>query len=292
MRILSDFDGVWTDQAGEAQAIQRAFARDAAPLVGLSGDEAFEQFLSFYRATLAQPAENGWWPRGHLTAFVDEDELLATGAVAHWLDRGEVGDPGALGDAPDRWRQGIRRGGFENVEALANQSFGPAMRKYLESGAHGLVPEAREVVDELRRQGRDLVVVSNSPTPKLAAMFAAIGVQEEGGVRFVGDARKWWIEDPGPTMSVAGRIVHLDRPLYREILLAEEPSLVIGDVASLDLSMGSALRARGELSADMRLLLRCPGEAPAWAREQTEHGPEERLIDAIVPSIRALLEIA
>lgn len=289
MRILSDFDGVWTDQAGEARAIQRAFAREAAPLVGRSEDEAFGEFRAFYQSTLEEPSKNGWWPRQFLTAFVDEDELLATGAVSHWLDRGE-GDPERLGDAPNRWRQGIRSGGFESVEALANQSFGPAMKAYLESGAHRLVPEARAVVDELRAQGSDLIVVSNSPTAKLAAMFAGIGVGESDGVRFVGDARKWWIENPEPTALVAGRAVHVDRPLYREILLDVRPDLIIGDVASLDLAMGSALREEGALAPDLRLLLRHPGEAPAWAREQTAHAPAARLVDKIVPSIRALVE--
>ena len=289
MRILSDFDGVWTDQAGEARAIQQALAREAAPLIGLTEDEAFDDFRSFYSATLADPANNGWWPRGYLTAFVDEDELLATGAVSHWLDRGE-GDPDVLGDAPDRWRAGMARGGFDGVEDLANRSFGPAMREHLESGAHGLVPEARDVVDELRRMGHDLVVVSNSPTPKLAAMFAGIGVEECSGVRFVGDARKWWIEDSGPTMTVAGRTVHLDRPLYRKILLEEKPDLIIGDVASLDLAMGSALRAKGELSKDVRLLLRSGGSPPQWAREQSTHAEGQRLVDEIVPSIRALVD--
>ena len=32
-RILSDFDGVWTDQADEARAIQRHYAHDAAPRI-------------------------------------------------------------------------------------------------------------------------------------------------------------------------------------------------------------------------------------------------------------------
>lgn len=290
MRILSDFDGVWTDQAGEARAIQSAFAREAAPHVGRSEEETFTEFRAFYRATLEEPSKNGWWPRQFLTAFVDEDELLATGAVSHWLDRGE-GNSETLGDAPDRWRQGIRGGGFDSVEALANQSFGPAMKAYLESGAHGLVPEAREVLDELRRQGRDLTVVSNSPTAKLAAMFAGIGVGETNGLRFIGDARKWWIESPEPTAMVAGRAVHVDRPLYRKVLLDVKPDLVIGDVASLDLAMGSALRKEGALAQDLRLLLRHPGEASAWAREQTSHAPAERLVDEIVPSIRALVEL-
>ena len=71
MRILSDFDGVWTDQRGEAAAIQAAFAREAAALMGVDEGQASEEFRGFHRRTLEDPASHGWWPRGYLSAFVD-----------------------------------------------------------------------------------------------------------------------------------------------------------------------------------------------------------------------------
>lgn len=285
MRILSDFDGVWTDQRGEAAAIQAAFAREAAELMAIDEQQAVEEFRAFHARTLEDPASHGWWPRGYLSAFVDEDELLATGAVGWWLDH----DP----DLPEaqRWLEGIRAGGFERAEDLVNQSFGPAMRAYRDEGEHRLVPEAREVAEGLAAKGVELVIVSNSPTEKLQAMFAAAGLDEGPLLRLVGDARKWWIEGPEPRRTFHGRPVHLDRPRYHEILGQERPDVVIGDVASLDLSTPASMRANGELGSDLRLLLKGHGKASSWATSQVELDPDARLVDEVVPSISSLLEL-
>ena len=284
MRILSDFDGVWTDQSGEAAAIQAWYADEAAKLIGIDRREAREDFASFRAATLADPARHGWWPRGYLTAFVDEDELLATGAVSYWLDN--CGDD----DRAKRWLAALEAGGFENAEAFGNAMFEPAMRDYRARGAHSLVPEAEEVVGALRARGVDLVIVSNSPTDKLESMFAEAGIAGGDGLRFVGDARKWWIASHEPTLDVGGRSVHVDRPLYRSILEEERPDLVIGDVASLDLAAPAAMRREGALSKELRLLLRDHAVASPWARSQVDQSIDERLVDQVVPSITALLQ--
>lgn len=285
MRILSDFDGVWTDQRGEAAAIQAAFAREAAALMGVEEEDAAEEFRGFHRRTLEDPASHGWWPRGFLSAFVDEDELLATGAVGRWLDT-DADLPGA-----ERWLSAIRAGGHERAEDLVNESFGPAMRAYRDEGEHRLVPEAREVALGLAGRGIELVIVSNSPTEKLRSMFAAEGLEEGPLLRLVGDARKWWIEEPEPRRTFHGREVHLDRPRYREILGRERPDVVIGDVASLDLATPAFMRASGDLGDDLRLLLKGHGKASTWATSQVELAPEERLVDEVVPSISALLAL-
>ncbi|MEL6713337.1 MAG: hypothetical protein AAFP86_06160, partial [Planctomycetota bacterium] len=141
MRIVSDFDGVWTNQAGEAEAIRAGFARDAAALMGVPETRARAEFDGFLARTHAEPHLHGWWPRGHLTAFVDEDELLATGAVSVWLDRA-TDDPVAA-----RWLDALRAAGHETAEDFANQQFGPAMRAHRRTGQHRLVPEARAVLD-------------------------------------------------------------------------------------------------------------------------------------------------
>ncbi|MEM9380126.1 MAG: hypothetical protein AAGB93_09290 [Planctomycetota bacterium] len=279
MRILSDFDGVWTDQADEARAIQRHYAHVAAPLVGLPPDEAEADFATFLVATLDRPEEHGWWPRGFLTAFVDEDELLATGAVSRWLDDG--------GEHPraDAWREGLRRGGYESVEAFGTVQFEPAMRAFRAARGHSLVDGARELCEALRARGDDLVVVSNSPTWKLAQMFAEAGVDEGEGVRFVGDARKWWIESPEPSREVHGRRVHLDRPFYRDVVADLDPDVVIGDVASLDLAIPAALRADGTIRSSTRLVLRRNERSSRWALEQTGLERDERLVDEVVDSV-------
>lgn len=286
MRILSDFDGVWTDQAAEARFIQRRLALAAAPILGIEIDEAVADFDAFLAATLAAPGENGWWPQGFLTAFVDEDELMATGSVCRWLDAGGDG-----GQAAERWRVALRAAGYASVQDFGSEQFEPAMRAFLEREEHRLVPEARETVQELRAAGIELVLVSNSPTEKLRAMFDAIGVHEGDGLRLVGDARKWWIDGADPQWYVAGRRVHLDRPYYREIVARERPDLVIGDVASLDLAVPAMLRAEGVLDSAARLVLRRGPRSSAWATGQVDLAPDVRLVDEVVDSVAELTGI-
>lgn len=284
MHILSDFDGVWTDQAGEAAAIQATYAREAAKLLGIPEDEAWADFQAFRQATLADPAAHGWWPRGFLTAFVDEDELLATGAVSYWLD--EHGDH----PAAERWLGAMVKAGYENAQDFGNRQFGPAMLAYRAEGTHRLVDEARDVVEGVRARGDTLVIVSNSPTEKLRAMFEEAGLPEAEDLRFRGDARKWWIDEPEPRPEYAGRQVHLHRPIYEEVLLEQDPDVIIGDVASLDLAMGAAMRASGALKPGLRLLLRGHDAMSSWAAEQPQLPRDERLVDEVVDSITALVE--
>lgn len=283
MRILSDFDGVWTDQAAEAAGIQAWYVREAARIMGLEASDAQEEFGAFLEATLSAPDRHGWWPRGFLTAFVDEDELLATGAVSYWLDHhGE-------GEAAERWRTSIRCAGYETTEAFGNAHFEPAMRHHQAHGGHRLTDDANEVVETLRRRGDDLVIVSNSPTEKLESMFESAGIVD--GVRFVGDARKWWIDENEPSISVAGRRIHVDRPRYRAILERERPDLVLGDVVSLDLALPAFMRSTGELPKNLQLWLREHPRASTWAKELVgESGAGVPVVDRVVPSIRALIE--
>lgn len=286
MKILSDFDGVWTDQAGEARFINESFVQEVSRDLDLPEAVARAEFEGFLRAAHEAPDQHGWWPRGFLTAFVDEDELLATGAVCRYLDDG--------GDAPGaaRWREGIREAGHPSAHDYGSEKFGPAMRTYLQDHGHRLVDGSRELCETLRRAGVELVIVSNSPTTKLQKLFAEAGVEEGDGLRFVGDARKWWVENEEPRSEYAGRRVHLDRPYYREILTREQPDLVIGDVASLDLAMPAAMRVEGTLGASTQLVLRqSPGSA-RWAVEQTSLEQGERLVDRCVPSVLDLAALA
>ena len=286
MKILSDFDGVWTDQAGEARFINESFVKEVSRDLGFPEAAARDEFEGFLRAAHEAPDQHGWWPRGFLTAFVDEDQLLATGAVCRFLDDG-CDAPGAT-----RWRDGLRAAGHHSAHDYGSEKFGPAMRTYLQDHGHRLVDGSRELCDSLRARGVELVIVSNSPTSKLQKLFAEAGIQESDHLRFVGDARKWWVEKGEHRSVYAGREVHLDRPFYREILEREQPDLIIGDVASLDLAMPAAMRVEGSLGASTQLLLRQSEGSARWAVEQTTLDRSARLVDRCVPSVLELAEVA
>lgn len=288
MRVLSDFDGVWTDATREALWIRDDFARRAAELMGVSRDRASEEAEAFLAAARAEPAINGWCPRGHLAAFVDEDPAVATGSIAHWLDaRRDEGS--ALHDVAERWRRGLAEAGFVTVEAFGFDHFPTAMRRFRDEQGHSLVPGAADRVRAFASRGHELVVVSNSPREKLVRMFADAGVAESDSVRFVGDARKWWIGDPTVTLEIGSRTVLVDRPDYRAIVERVQPDVVIGDVPSLDLAVLPEVRSRSGESDRPAAVLHRHEHTPSWALEQPALPRGERLVDAVVDRVEDVL---
>ena len=121
-------------------------------------------------------------------------------------------------------------------------------------------------------------------------MFEEIEAPEGDWLRFVGDAQKWWIEDPAPRWTIGGRTVHIDRPKYRAILEKIQPDIVIGDVPSLDLAAPAVMRNEGALPARLRLIMRRNQRSSPWALEQVKLRHGERLVDVVVDSITALCE--
>ena len=274
-KLLSDFDGVWTDQASEALAVRASFVDEVARLLAQARLEVERDFEAFYRAALADPSDNGWAPGGELTAFVDEDPLLATASVAGWLDRG-----GAHPRA-EVWRRGLFAAGFPTAHDLANACFGPAAARHRAEGGHQLVPGARAVLDELTALGVELVVVSNSLASKLTALFVDAGIDPERDVRIIGDAGKWRLGDGRDLSEIGARYVRLDRPQYRRVLELERPDLVVGDVLSLDLALPSMLRFAGVLDPALQLALRKHAHTPVWTLDAHRIGVFDHVIESV-----------
>jgi FMN phosphatase YigB (HAD superfamily) len=285
MRLLSDFDGVWTDQTEEARVVREAFVAAVARAQGQDLDQTQREYESFLGEILAQPHHNGWAPHGRLTAFVDEDPLLQTSSVGAWLDRmSEPSESVAL------WREAARSLGHTTVSELANEIFGSATREYLAQGNHSLVPEAREVMDQLLQRGVEVVVVSNSDTSKLAKLFENIGLRPDVDLRLRGGAGKYVLGDTPSSLSLGGRQVFVDRPRYAALLLEENPDLVIGDVTSLDLALPYSLRASGQLKPSLQLILRQHPHTPDWVLPKGQKGASDRVLhDHALDGLRGLL---
>ena len=287
MRILSDFDGVWTNQQDEARFAQVWLANEVAALVGFTAEEALRDFDAFYALSMGEPGRNGWAPDGRVTGFVDEDPALSTGSVAYWLEQGGEHPVGGSCRA-EAWRSGLRYAGYASVEDFASSQFHPAMASFRVEHGHALVEGASEIVDRMVSEGHELVFVSNSPVEKLREMLGAEGIGSGDQVRVIGDAKKWLIRNDQPRVSVDGREVYMDRPHYEAILLDVQPDLVVGDVASFDLALPAYMRWQGRLSADLRLVLRRSANSSKWALDQAESTGALCLVDEIIDSVGEL----
>ncbi|MEM8709376.1 MAG: hypothetical protein AAGG01_00375 [Planctomycetota bacterium] len=282
MRILTDFDGVWTDQADEARFIQSWLARAVAPIIGATPEAALDDFDAFFEAAMKVPGEVGWAPDGRVTGFIDEDLLLSTGSVFYWLAQG--------GEHPraDLWRDSIQRAGHASIEQFASDQFGPAMMTFRDEHAHAVVKEAKSVVDRWLAAGHRIAFVSNSNSVKLAGMLGDAEIVAGERIEVIGGACKWLIGKDEPRPTVGGRHVYMDRPRYREILERFRPDMVIGDVASFDLALPAFMRSRGELGSDLRLVLRRNENSSKWALAEPASREAIRLVDEVVDSVNEL----
>ena len=66
--------------------------------------------------------------------------------------------------------------GFADLTAFADDCFHRGMAAFRRDHPAAIVPHAGDVVDRLHAAGIEIVVVSNSPAEKIAAWFAAVGV--------------------------------------------------------------------------------------------------------------------
>jgi hypothetical protein len=278
-KILSDFDGVWTDQGREAAVLVRGCIEALAAIANVDVDQAAQDVEALRRKMAIAPHEHGWAPDGRISAYADEDPLVESSALCNVIDR----DPDAR-----RYREAVLAGGFESLSAFAQHVYVAATGTFRRDHPPCIVPEARAIAAALEGAGAEVVVVSNSEAEKIVSWFEGAGVpasEHEGhGLRVRGAAAKWFIGDSDAAIDIAGRRIYVDRPRYRAAIEAEQPDLVIGDVFSLDLALPHVMRTHGMAAAPRSLVLRHHPHTPGWVLDTSAGGA----IDFTVASLTEL----
>lgn len=271
MLIVSDFDGVMTDQTAEAERV-RAIVRDRLVALGVVGAAEVERMIAVGEAELERaPAQHGWRSAGRITGFASEDLFIRHQALcAWWDDRADAGDAGlvALRRALAATPPGSS---FPTFVALADWAFGEMGREVKARAHKPLDPEVPRALTTLLDAGHRLVIVSNSGTDRVLDILSASGLgaadhaRDPGArLRVRGDARKFALGDvPRLSRFGANYDVDLSRPHYERILVDERPAVVIGDVFSFDLALPHDLGRRGVMPP-VGLVLRRRPYSPDW----------------------------
>lgn len=279
IKLLSDFDGVWTDQAFEAQNVKLYLVAEAARMAQVGADEARAHFETFEATVKARPERYGWAPDGRITAYVDEDPFCEANAIAMLLDE-QRDQPLAR-----RYRDAILAAGFETLTRFADHCFMTATAAFRIQHPPALVPGAKEMLEALLELGCEVVVVSNSSSEKIVGWFRQIGVDartERGGaMRVRGAAQKMTLGPSDASIELRGRKIHVDRPLYRRVIEEEAPQYVIGDVFSLDLALPHVLRREGHSFAASTLVLRRHPHTPSWVLDGRAGGAIDHVVDSV-----------
>jgi FMN phosphatase YigB (HAD superfamily) len=277
-KILSDFDGVWTDQTIEAESITLFMAAELARLANRPSNRVLADVRSFAATAAADPGRHGWNPGGRITAYVDEDPFCVPNSATLAMERDG-------GEVAQGYVDAMRAAGFADGCAFADHCFFSASAAYKQAHPPAMVPGARDALVDLKRTGAEVVVVSNSSAEKLLSWFRSTGVdarEEAGGeLRVVGAAGKWVLGESDEGLTVGGRLVRTDRPKYRRVLEAEVADLVIGDVFSLDLALPSALHAAGASGGIAQRVLRRHDHSPSWVVDTLADGHLTAVVDGV-----------
>jgi len=256
MKLLSDFDGVWTYP--EAEGVAHGAALDAA-LEGALGEgdrAAVRDWIARARAALrAEPTRWGWTASGRISAYADEDPFTAHGALLHYLESSRGSDPLAarLAAAVEE-RDG-------SLDALGGRAHVGGVRDVEAQRGPGITAGAAQAGRDLLARGVEVVVVSNSGTEKLKRWFDHAGLPNrihpdhaEGALRLRGSARKFVLAPgAGDAFEAGGLRVDVARPHYEAVLREERPDAIVGDVFSLDLALPLALKRRDAGWRNVRL---------------------------------------
>ena len=269
MKIVSDFDGVMTDQREEGARVQTLFRERLQSLAGLSAGD-LEALVSRCRVALnGAPTNYGWRSQGRISAYGDEDHFIQNIGLADCMD--QFADNG---DAElQAIREAVRKADLENFGALSGWAYVEMTKETKAGKLEPLDPAAVAVLRDFLNDGAEVVVVSNSSTARVLDILNDSGLDavdhtDDGAaqLRVRGGARKFDLGTTPTAMQVNGMAFDVDRPFYAEILEDEKPNAVFGDVFSLDLALPLHLtRADSATYGGMHILLRRQPYTPAWA---------------------------
>ncbi len=293
MKLLSDFDGVWTHPGREARAQGEVLDARLAALAAPERRDAARAWVANARREVREaPTRWGWASRGRVAAFADEDPFGEHSALMHLLAVRAAQDPLA---AELRAAALARAGSLEQF-GLESHLEGVA-RVEVERGP-GVLPAAAAAGRSMLASGLEIVVVSNSAGEKLLRWFTHAGLPHRahpdrapGALRLRGSAGKHVLDtERSERLPLDGVAVELARPHYEAILREEAPDAVVGDVFSLDLALPLALRRAEPGWRHVRLFWLVHDYTPARMRAAVASGaPEvEPVADGLAGVARAL----
>jgi hypothetical protein len=271
MKLISDFDGVWTLPHDEARAQGEVLDATLAGWMPPAGRAAAAEWIREKRAaSLATPRRYGWAPGGRLSAFADEDPFAYHSALLHYLHVHAADDPMAA-----RLRDAVFANGHDSLDAFGGWTHAEGVRRVAASRGPGILHDAAAAGHRMLEGGIEVAVVSNSGTDKLVEWFAAAGVparvhpdRAPRALRLRGSARKFVLDPERRDPFDLGDVrVEVARPAYETVLRDEMPDAVVGDVFSLDLALPLALKRREKAFSHMRLFWLVRDYTPRWLRE-------------------------
>jgi hypothetical protein len=250
MRIVMDFDGVFTDPSDEGAACSQHFRDKILELklkeVGLETPAKVDSWLGEARARQsARPFEFGWRSEGRVSAFAFEDPFIRNIGLADFLDH-------LVGEGDKKARAVLshlaKKEKIQTFGELSEWSFHQLKIKKRPD------PQTKAWVEGAIAKGHEVFIVSNSAADKIEEFLNQNGYSVGSRPQVRGGARKFGLGKKAKPLLIAKEAeagdIHADtdRPLYEQALLEIKPDAVIGDVFCLDLALPIRLHREKKLN--------------------------------------------
>jgi len=281
IKLISDFDGVWTNQETEAEYVWKFIVKRLSELSGFADTEV-DTLLKVCKKDMDRaPYDYGWKANGQISCYYQEDPFGDNNAIFDYIEKkssrasysNQVQKIAAMKDSV------FKKTKSKTLADFSNECFVMSTTQFKLEGKLKPVPAAGNIVKELNRKGVEIVVASNSKTEKIEHLFRKAGqkVTNEksiirGRLHARGDAQKFVIDNS--FAEVPEKIIitkrfqpGLRRKNYFKILLEEKPDYVIGDVFSLDLALPVYLRLNNPLFKKLKVIQKIQKHTPQWVKD-------------------------
>jgi len=280
LKLLSDFDGVWTNQETEARYVRDYLIKKISELTGDSTDTVKNLIRDCKKDMDTAPYDYGWFNNGSVAAYYQEDPFGDNNAILDYINRsGSNKSYSNFKQHLAQIKDAILNKAHKTLAEFSNDCFIKATTQFKLEGKLRPVETAGDVVKELNSLGVEIVVVSNSKTEKIEHLFFKAGqkttndsVLKRGKLHARGDAKKFIIDSSYSALPEFLEITNkykipLRRSNYHKILMEEKPDYVIGDVFSLDLALPLYLRMHDKSFGKLKVIQRVQKHTPNWVKD-------------------------
>lgn len=273
MKLLSDFDGIWTDQQKEADYVKDYILDKICEISGMSSEEVIALLGKVQLKMSAEPYKYGWINNSYISCFYGEDPFSDNNAVFNYIQNiVPEGDEFSLQLADLRERVLMLE--YSSLDDFSNKCFIDSTGKFKSEGKLEPSSSAKSVVEYLTKLNAEVVISSNSTTNKIEHLFSKMGydLTNNSRIRAKGNAMKFVIDKDFTSLPEYLNVnkvykIALRRSSYHRILIEEKPDFVIGDVFSLDIALPLYLVLNEPEFSQMRIIQKIQPHTPQWVKD-------------------------
>lgn len=280
-KLISDFDGVWTNQETEADYVWKYIVNRLSELSGFKPAEVDSLLNECKRDMDKSPQYYGWRWDSEISCYYREDPFGDNNAIFEYIEKKtKTSSFSKIVQNLALIKESILKKTENNSLAdFSNECFIKSTTQFKLEGKLKPVPAAGAIVKELNKKGVEIIIASNSKTEKIEHLFRKAGqtVTNEksivrGRLHARGNAQKFVIDNSFASvpekLNINKKIrVCLRRKNYYNILLEEKPDFVVGDVFSLDIALPLYLRLNDRQFGKMKVIQKVQQHTPEWVTD-------------------------